>query len=134
MSITATATLDGQELTGIAVVNPGSWFGKTWLLEIGGCYSPLFLIVEADTVCDAIDELAESDTYGHNIVVEYPDLGDHDPDELYHAGSGQLCDLQDLKIHGFEWGKCPFPCRYCGEGLPEEGIPSADYWQLGGDD
>ena len=69
-TITATCTLNGHELTDVPVVNPGDWFGKTWLIEIGGSYTPLFLIVEADSASDAIDELADSDRWGHNIVVE----------------------------------------------------------------
>ena len=55
--ITASCNLNGHELTDIPVVNPGDWFGKTWLLEIGGSYTPLVLIVEADSASDAIDEL-----------------------------------------------------------------------------
>ena len=49
-AITATAKLRDHELKDIPVLNPGDWFGKTWLLEIGGSYWPLFLIVEADCV------------------------------------------------------------------------------------
>lgn len=48
MAITARGNRNGHELTDIPVLNPGDWFGKTWLIEIGGSYSPLFLIVEAD--------------------------------------------------------------------------------------
>ena len=38
----------------IPVLNPGGWFGKAWLVELGGSYWPLFLIVEAESVCEAI--------------------------------------------------------------------------------
>lgn len=55
----AKVTIGGQEHDRVPVLNPGNWFGKTWLIEIGGCYSPLFLIVEADSITDAIDELAD---------------------------------------------------------------------------
>ena len=126
--VTATCTFAGHELKGINVVNPGSC-GKTWLFEIEGCLSPLFLILEGKNVCHAIDELAESKDFGHTIVVEYPE-GDHDPDDAYHGPSGQLCDLKDLRIHGQEWAKCPFPCKYHGKGLPKEGISPAAYWRL----
>jgi len=60
--ITANATLHDHELTGIPVLNPGDWFGKTWLLEIGGSYAPLYLIVEADNVQDAIAEAGARST------------------------------------------------------------------------
>ena len=48
MKVTASCKFNGHDLTDIPVFNPGGWFGKTWLLELGGCYTPLFLVVEAD--------------------------------------------------------------------------------------
>ena len=51
--VKANATFHGHVLTDIPVLNPGDWFGKAWLIEIGGSYSPLFLVVEADSVSDA---------------------------------------------------------------------------------
>ena len=58
-TITANGTFHGHELKDMPVINPGDWFGKTWLIEIGGGYSPIFIIVEADSVSNAIDELAD---------------------------------------------------------------------------
>ena len=126
--IKATATFHGHELTDIPVLNPGDWFGKCWLLEIGGSYSPLFLIVEADGLDDAIDELAEDEKYGHNIVVSDEDLADYDPDDCHYGPSGQVLDLDWLLIHGREGSDCPFPCTYHGVGLPAEGMNPTDYW------
>lgn len=34
--INASGDLHGHDLTDIWVPNPGDWFGKTWLIEIGG--------------------------------------------------------------------------------------------------
>ena len=76
MKITATCTLNGHDLSAVPVLNPGGWFGKTWLVEIGGYYSPLFLVVEADTISDAIDELSDDSTYGHQIHVPESDESD----------------------------------------------------------
>ena len=59
MTITARGNLNGHDLTDVPVLNPGDWFGKAWLVEIGGSYSSLYLIVEADSMSDAIDELAD---------------------------------------------------------------------------
>ncbi|WDI39874.1 hypothetical protein [Bremerella sp. P1] len=126
-TITATCTLNGHELTDVPVVNPGDWFGKTWLLEIGGSYTPLFLIVEADSASDAIDELADSEKWGHNIVVDDADLGDYDPETCHYGPSGQVLDLDHLAIHGCEGCDVPFPCRYHGEGLPPEGIDPTEF-------
>lgn len=116
------AVFNGHELKDIPVLNPGDWFGKTWLLEIGGSYWPLFLIVEADTIQDAIDELADNEKYGHNITVSDEDLADYDAETCNYGPSGQVIDLDHLMIHGTEGRESPFPCRYFGAGLPKEGI------------
>lgn len=125
--ITATATFNGQELKSVPVLNPGGWFGKTWLLEIGGSYWPLFLVVEADSVTDAIDELADNEKYGHNIVVPPEDLGDYPEDDRHYGASGQVLDLDHLMIHGMEGVDVPFPCRYHGDGLPLEGVLPTEF-------
>jgi hypothetical protein len=122
MAITARGNINGHDLTDIPVLNAGSWFGKTWLVEIGGSDTPLFLIVEADSMCDAIDELADNEKYGHLIVVEDKDLGDYDFDDCHYGPSGQVLDLDHLMIYGQEGADCPFPCRYYGDELPEEGV------------
>jgi hypothetical protein len=123
-TITATAEVRDHELKDIPVINPGDWFGKTWLLEIGGSYWPLFLVVEADSCQDAIDELADNERYGHNIIVPDSDLGDYPEDERHYGPSGQVLDLDHLLIHG------PFPCLYHGDGLPAEGIKPTEFcWE-----
>ena len=126
--ITAKATLHDHELNDVPVLNPGDWFGKTWLLEIGGSYSPLFLIVEADSVQDAIEELADNERYGHLICVNDDDLGDYPEDERHYGPSGQALDLDHLMIHGQEGSKTPFPCHYCGGGLSEEGMLPTEFY------
>lgn len=125
--ITASTSFHGRELKEVPVLNPGDWFGKTWLLEIGGSYWPLFLIVEADSVTDAIDELADNERYGHHIVVAAEDLGDYPEDDRHYGPSGQVLDLDHLIIHGQEGSGVPFPCRYHGDGLPPEGVLTADF-------
>lgn len=120
--ITAKATFNGQELTDLPVLNPGDCFGKTWLIEIGGSYWPLFLIVEADSVQDAIDELAENEKFGHNIVVAAGDLGDYPEEDRHYGPSGQVLDLDHVMVHGDDGAECPFRCRYFGDGLPTDGI------------
>ena len=105
--IKARGSFGGQELKDIPVLNPGGWFGKAWLLEIGGSYWPLFLIVEADSVSDAIDELADNEKFGHHIVVSPDDLGDYPEDERHYGPSGQVLDLDHLMVHGQERSECP---------------------------
>jgi hypothetical protein len=127
MAITAMGTLNGYELTDIPVLKPGDWFGKTWLLEIGGSYWPLYLIVEADSVTDAIDELAENEKYGHNIVVTAEDLGDYPEEDRHYSGTGQVVDLDHLMVYGTEGPKCSFPCRYFGDHLPLDGVSPVEF-------
>lgn len=128
--IKASGTFGGQELKDIIVLNPAGWFGKTWLMEIGGSYWPLFLVVEADNVSDAIDELADSEKYAHHIVVPVEDLGDYPEDERHYSGSGAVIDLDHFMVHGQEGAKCPFPCTYFGEGLPPEGVKPTEFcWE-----
>jgi hypothetical protein len=62
MKITASCKFNGHDLTDIPVLNPDGCFGKTWLLELGGSYSSLYLVVEADSMCDAVDELSDDET------------------------------------------------------------------------
>jgi hypothetical protein len=125
--ITARGSFHGQDLSDVPALNPGDWFGKTWLVEIGGSYTPLFLVVEADSVTDAIDELADNKQYGHQIVVPEEDLGDYPEADRHYGPSGQVLDLDHLMVHGREGSERPWPCRYFGEGLPDVGIQPSRY-------
>ncbi len=42
--VTAKATFHGQQLSDIPVINPGNWFGKSWLIEIGGSFTPVYFV------------------------------------------------------------------------------------------
>ena len=125
--IKASGNLHGHDLTEMPVLNPGDWFGKTWLIEIGGSYTPLFLIVEANSMSDAIDELADNEKYGHLIIAEDDYLNDYPEDERQYSGSGHVLDLDHLMIYGEEGAHIPFPCRYHGEGLPTEGVLPTEF-------
>ncbi|EMI54167.1 hypothetical protein [Rhodopirellula sallentina] len=126
-TIKANGTINGHELKDIEVVNPGDWFGKTWLIEIGGSYSSHYLVIEADSMSDAIDELADSEKHGHHIVVEDEYLGDYVEDSRHYGPSGQVLDLDHIMIHGQEGSDTPFPCMYHGDGLPSEGVKPTEF-------
>jgi hypothetical protein len=130
MKITANCTFNGHDLQDIPVLNPGGWFGKAWLVEIGGSYTPLFVVVEADNVSDAIDELSDNKTYGYQIHVPESDLGDYPEDHRHYDGSGRVIDLAHVMIHGRERTELPFPVKYHAEGEPA-GIDPRHYctWQ-----
>jgi hypothetical protein len=129
MCITAKGSFNGTQLKDIPVLNPGDWFGKTWLMEIGGSYWPSYIVVEADNPSNAIEELADDEKHGSNIVVDDADLGDYPEDERHYSGSGKVIDLDHLMIYGQEGSNCPWPCTYHGDDLPEEGVKPTDYWQ-----
>jgi hypothetical protein len=122
MKITASCKFHDHDLADIPVLNPDGWWGKTWLLELGGSYTPLWLVVEADTISDAIDELSDNPTYGHQIHVPAQDLDDYPEDSRHYDGSGRVIDLDHLMIYGQECCDLPYPIRYHGGGLPAEGI------------
>lgn len=120
--VTAHGTFHGQEIEA-EVVNPGDWFGRVWLVEIGGSYTPRYLAVEADSVSDAIDELADSEKHGHEVRVADANLGDYDPETCVRAGNdGAIVDLDWISIHGVEGEFVHWPCVYKGDGLPPEGV------------
>ncbi len=89
----------------------------------------MFLVIEADSVQDAIDELADNDKFGHLIIVDEADLGDYPEEDRHYGPSGQVLDLDHLMIHGQEGVELPWKCRYFGEGLPDEGMLPTDFWQ-----
>ncbi len=126
-NVKASATFHGQDLTDITVINPGGWFGKTWLIEIGGSYSPHYLIVEADSMSDAIDELADNEKHGHHIVVEDEYLDDYDLNDCHYGPSGQVLDLDHLMIYGEERSATPFQCRYSGSCITGENINPTEF-------
>jgi hypothetical protein len=120
--ITASCKFHDREISDIPVINPDGWFGKTWLLELGGSYSSLYLVVEADSMSDAVDELSDNETYGHLIHVPNEDLGDYPEDARHYDGAGRVIDLDHVLIHGQERSEVPFKVKYHGDELPAEGI------------
>lgn len=125
--ITATAMIAGTEHGDIAVLNPGDYFGRCYLIEIGGSYWPLYLIVEAGNMIDALDVLAENEKYGHQIVVDDEDLADYPENGRVYSATGKVLDLDHVQVYGYDGEECPFPCLYHGDGLPAEGISPIEF-------
>jgi hypothetical protein len=129
-TVRAKGTLGGRDIDAI-VLNPGAWFGRTWLLELGGSYTPLFLVVEAWSAQDAIDELSDNEKYGPQIHVDDQSLLDYPEDERQYDSCGRVIDTQWLGIHGNEGTSrtrgMAWPCVYHGEHLPPEGISPPIY-------
>lgn len=89
------AKLHGHDIAG-EVINPGDWFGKTWIIEVGVGNGNYFLAVEADTQTDAIDVLADSDQFGHAINIDVEDV---DEDTSTAGNDGHPVDLTNVAIH-----------------------------------
>lgn len=61
----------------IPILNPGDWFGKARVLSVEGGYVPLRLVVEADGFSEAIDVLADHETYKREVVIPEVEYGDY---------------------------------------------------------
>lgn len=139
-------------------INPGDWFGKVWLLWIADCFDPPMYAVEADTLSDAEDILAESDQAPHGLKIDIEvEGGDYgfaqddgswlnlrgervtDPAKIRYlsepqvSGQGTLYDSDNLQAIGDESLECPWPCRYTmpdNPRWPAEGVLPADYHEF----
>jgi hypothetical protein len=140
--IVARGKLGDHDIEATAV-NPGDWFGKVWLIEIGCGFSSSFYAVEAGSEQDAIDEFADSEEYSHLIAVgerelaEAPQMTGDDcsaydkwveENGYSSAGNdGHLVDLTSVLIHGKSCSisddSIPWPCLYF---IPE-GISPLDF-------
>jgi hypothetical protein len=132
--ITAKGRLGNHDIEA-ECINPGDWFGKVWLLEIGCGYSSGFFAVEADSVTDAIDEFSGS-KYGHLILIDEADFADYVEDGEFNGytnDGGQPCDLDNVMVHGEERpGRgeyTPWNCRYFADDLPAEGMTPIAYYR-----
>jgi hypothetical protein len=126
-SKTVKATITrGNETIEATAVNPGGWFGKTWLIGIGGGYSTAWYVVEADHESAAIDEFADSE-HGHHVNVDESDLADYDPETCQRAGNdGHVVDLDWLTIDGDD--RTGFAgVRYHHAMTPAEGVQPTDW-------
>ena len=83
--------------------------------------------LQANSISDAIDELADNEKYGHLINVEDEYLGDSPEDSRHYGPSGQVLDLDHLMAYGLEGAEISFPCRYYGDELPTEGVLPTEF-------
>jgi len=104
LSVRFSCRLNGEVITG-DVINPGAWFGKCWLIQVGisNALNP-FYVIEADNEQDAIDELADSERYSRLIDVPDEDCpkwnestGDFEESDYTQAGNdGHWVDLSNV--------------------------------------
>lgn len=116
--ITASFSFHGTEMQDVEVINPGDWFGKTWLLGISCGFDTDFYIVEADSACDAIDELVDSGK-GDALLIDEDQFGDYgvatdNPTCSFAGNNGRPVCLDNLLIHGDD--RTGFECLYHVEG------------------
>lgn len=83
MTVIAKGRLGDHEIDA-EVVNPGGWWGKLWLIEVGLGYSSVYYAIEAGSEQDALDEFADS-KHGHHIHIDIEVEGGDYGTEL-HSG------------------------------------------------
>lgn len=126
--ITASFTLHGRKHENVEVLNPGDWFGKTWVLYVEDCFDPPMFVVEADNVSDAQDEFVDSGR-GHMVEIDpanYDDYGVNtdDPTCTFAGNNDKPCDTESLMIHGDD--RTGYPVLYHVEGLADP-VKPAEY-------
>lgn len=125
MSVIARGKLGDHEIEA-DVVNPGDWWGRLWLIEVGCGYGSVYYGVEADTASDALDEFADSKHVHHiqiDVELEGGDYGMSsesgkgwvnlkgevitDPEKFkylsepsYLGNAGTPCNTEHILIHG----------------------------------
>lgn len=117
MKVTATGTLNGHEITA-DVINPGGWWGKVWLIEVGCGFSSSFFVVEAGNESNVIDEFTDSE-YGHLIKVAEKDKEGYVGRENYGGNACEMVDLENVRIH-------QIPLIYKCDRIPN-GVKAEDY-------
>lgn len=83
MTVTAKGCLGGRDIEA-EVLNPGDWWGKIWLIEVGCGISSLFFVVEAEHESAAFDVLADHEERGHHIRISEDQFADYG--EEFHVG------------------------------------------------
>ena len=127
--ITLSCPIEGRE-TGyenVSVINPGDWFGRVWVLSIQISNWPIILAVEADSLQDALDELADSEQYGHLVTVEEPDLADYPEEDRNYGPSGQVVDYDNVMYDIDPDSPTAKNIRYHHDRFPPEGLTPGGY-------
>ena len=125
--IWASCEFDGFTLNYLPVLNTGGWWGKTWLIELLGAGPPLWVVVEAGSISDAIEVLSDDPEFGYVLHVRERDLGAYPEGERQFDNKGRVIDTDKVRVHG--WDRCdlPYPVRYHLDGLPPQGIDPRRY-------
>jgi hypothetical protein len=123
-----------ETLREITVVNPGEWFGKVHLLGVDCGYSIAWYLVEADSLSDVIDIIAEHKEYGQALRVFPGDVEDYrlnpgsPPDEaeydLHYDSCGNPYSTEH--IH-WGWDFDAGDVTYYAPHLPQKGCRPEDY-------
>jgi hypothetical protein len=119
--IWASCEFNGFDLGYLPVLNPAACRGKTWLIEIGGCM-PVWVVVEAESVSDAIEVLSDDTEFGHGVHVREEDLAAYPEEERQYDQRGRVIDPERVKVQGCQESDLPYPVRYHFEGCPAQGI------------
>jgi hypothetical protein len=88
---------------------------------------PVWVVVEADSVSDAIEVLSDDPEFGDAVHVRDEDLGAYPEEEHYYDRRGRVIDPELVTVHGHEDADLPYPIRYHDEGFPPRGIDPREF-------
>jgi hypothetical protein len=114
--IWASCEIHGHGYHYLPVLNAGACNGKTWLVEILACM-PIFVIVEAGSIREALIVLSNDPEFGYWVYV-----ADVQDDDNPKGDSGRVLDTRNVRVHGQGDSDLPCSVRYHGEGYPAQGI------------
>jgi len=118
VTLTASGFADGIDFEDVEIVNPGKYFGNTFLVSAGVGNVGTFFIVEAYSEQDVVEEFANS-KYGNLILLDEDSTSeaviDGTLDDYIYTESG-YCDLSYFGIRKTD------SCVYS--------VKSEEFWKL----
>jgi hypothetical protein len=114
--IWASCDIQGHGYDYLPVINAGACAGKTCLVEILACM-PIFVIVEAGSIREALIVLSDDPEFGYWVYVADVQDDDNPTDDF-----DRVLDTRNVRVHGKGDSDLPYTVRYHDEGYPAQGI------------
>lgn len=112
----ASCTVHGYDLVHLSILNPGRCVGRTWVMELLGS-APIWVVVEAEIVHDALLVLADDPDFGEAVYVAHVIDNDSPNDD-----SGRCLTTHRVRVYGEPGNDPPYLVKYHGIGYPPRGI------------
>jgi hypothetical protein len=114
--LNASTRVHGYDLVHLPILNPGRCGGRTWVMELRGS-APIWVVVEAQSVNDALLVHADDPDFGEAVYVAHV-LDDDSPDD----DSGRCLTTHRVRVYGEPGDDPPYLVKYHGIGYPRGGI------------